>query len=99
MGDEYDAVQSAVASYTSKGFEAAVITALGIRLSAALTMPEKKGLRRTARLFFDHPHAAIAISGRQSDFARQPAKHTAMFGLPLFSAWVDEPREPEPGAD
>ena len=96
-GDEYHAVQSGVASYTSKGFEAAAITALGVRASAAFTRPGEKGLRRTARLFFDHPYAAIALAGRPSDFTRQGAGHTELFGLPLFSVWVSEPREPEPG--
>jgi hypothetical protein len=96
-GDEFDALQSAVASYTSKGFEAAAITALGIRTVAAIRGPGEKGLRRTARLFFDHPYAAIALAGRPSDFTRRRAGHTELFGLPLFSAWVSEPREPEPG--
>jgi hypothetical protein len=94
-GDEYEAVQSAAASYSSKGFEAAAITAFGIRLAAALAGPEEKGLRRTARLFFDHPYAAIALAGRPSDFSGQGAGRTELFGLPLFSAWVAEPREPE----
>jgi hypothetical protein len=99
MGDQYDAVHSAVASYTSKGFEAAAISALGVRLAAAIRRTGEKGLRRTARLLFDHPYAAIALAGRSSDFTRQRAGHTELFGLPLFSAWVGEPREPEPGAD
>jgi hypothetical protein len=98
-GDEFDAVQSAVASYTSQGFEAAAITALGIRVAAALTRPEQKGLRRTARLFFDHPHAAIALAGGPSEFTRQGSGHTDLFGLPLFSAWVAEPREPDETSD
>jgi Serpin (serine protease inhibitor) len=107
-GDQYDAVQSAVASYTSKGFEAAAITALGVRLAGAIRMPQEKGLRRTGRLFFDHPYAAVALTGRPDDFTERraghtelfgAALHTELFGLPLFSAWVDEPREPETAAD
>jgi hypothetical protein len=95
-GDIYEAVQSAVASYSSKGFEAAAITGLGIRLAAAaLSTPGKKGVHRTARLFFDHPYAAIALAGRPSDFTGQRAGHTELFGLPLFSVWVAEPREPD----
>jgi hypothetical protein len=94
-GDQFEAVQSAVASYSSEGFEAAAITAFGIRLAAAASRgPEETGLRRTARLFFDHPYAAIALAGRPSDFTGQRAGHTDLFGLPLFSAWVTEPREP-----
>ena len=98
-GDEYRAVQSAIASYTSKGFEAAAITALGVRAAAAFRRAEEKGLRRTARLFFDHPYAAIALAGRTSDFTRHRAGHTELFGLPLFSVWVNEPREPEAARD
>jgi hypothetical protein len=94
-GDEYEAVQSAVASYSSKGFEAAAITAFGIRLAAAASRRlEEKGLRRTAHLFFDHPHTAIALAGRPADFTGQRPGRTERFGLPLFSAWVAEPREP-----
>jgi hypothetical protein len=99
MGDEDDAVQAAVASYTSKGFEAGAISALGLLVGASMSRPEAKGLQRTARLYFDHPYAAIALAGRPSDFTRQRAGHTELFGLPLFSAWVGEPREPEPAAD
>jgi hypothetical protein len=97
-GDAYDANQSAVASYTSKGFEAAAVSAFGIRAAAAFRRPEEKGLRRTARLFFDHPYAALALAGRPSEFDGERTVRTArpeLFALPLFSAWVGEPREPE----
>jgi hypothetical protein len=94
--DAFDAVQSAVASYTAKGFEAAAITGFGIHATAAFRSPEAKGLKRTARLFFDHPYAAIALAGCPSDFTAPRATHTDLFGLPLFSAWVGDPREPQP---
>jgi hypothetical protein len=94
-GDEYDALQSAVASYTSEGFEAAAISAVGIRAAAMSIRPEEKGFRRTARLFFDHPYAAVAFAGSPSDFTAGRAGHTELFGLPLFSVWVSEPREPQ----
>jgi hypothetical protein len=93
MSDAYQAVQSAVASYSAKGFEAAAISAFGL-VGASMTMREERGLWRTARLYFDHPYVAIALAGRPSDFTRQRAGHTELFGLPLFSAWVAEPREP-----
>jgi hypothetical protein len=94
-GDSREAVQSAVASYTPTGFEAAAISSLRIALAARFkTLPEK-GLSRTARLFFDHPYAAVALAGRRSDFTRERAGHTEMFGLPLFSAWVAQPVEAE----
>lgn len=95
-GDEFDAVQSAVASYSPTGFEAAAITSFAIM--SAIAEPEKpqeKGLRRTARLFFDHPYAAVALAGHHRDFSRARAGHTEMFGLPLFSAWVAQPGEAE----
>jgi hypothetical protein len=95
-GDQFDAVQSAVASYTSKGFEAAAITAFRAMARSAPSLPPERGLRRTARIFFDHPYAAIALSGRPGDFTTPRAGRTESFGLPLFAAWVAAPREPEP---
>jgi len=95
-GDESDAVQSAIASYTPTGFEAAAIAAFA---RAAGAPPTEWGLQRRARLIFDHPYAAIALAGTTSDFTRARAGHTEMFCLPLFSVWVAEPGEPGAGAD
>ena len=61
-GDETEAVQSATASYTPEGFEAAAVTTVGVR-ALALVVPEVTGLERQARLLFDHPYAALALSG------------------------------------
>jgi hypothetical protein len=95
-GDTREAAQSAVASYTPTGFEAAAISSMAVASMARIKTFPEKGLRRTARLFFDHPYAAVALAGSQSDFLGSPAAgHTAMFGLPLFSAWVAEPVEAE----
>ncbi len=93
-GDGTDAVQSAVASYTPTGFEAGALTAFGILLGEE-TPPTATGLERRARLYFDHPHAALALAGSKSDFYRSRAGHSEMFGLPLFAAWVDTPDEAE----
>jgi len=92
LGDESDAIQSAIASYTPTGFEAAAFDVL--TLSTGTTRPMERGLERRARLIFDHPYAAIALAGTTSDFKRARAGHTDMFCLPLFSVWVAEPGEP-----
>jgi hypothetical protein len=97
-GDETEAVQSATASYTPEGFEAAAVTTVGIR-AMALIVPEVKGLERRAQLNFDHPYAAIALSGGAHDFRDLGAAHPDDFCLPLFAAWVNTPVEPESASD
>ena len=96
LGDVTEAVQSAVASYTPTGFEAAAATGFGIR---AAGIPREKAVTREARLVFDHPYVAVALAGTTSDFRRTRAGHTEAFGLPLFGAWVAEPEEPKVAAD
>jgi len=96
LGDESVAVQSALASYTPTGFEAAAMSILSLRVGS-LALPMEKGLERRARLIFDHPFPAIALAGTTSDFTRARAGHTNMFGLPLFGVWVAEPAEPPAG--
>jgi Serpin (serine protease inhibitor) len=95
--DECDAVQAAVASFTPVGFEAAAVTGFGVRASAVLS-PMHTGLERTAILRFDHPYAALAIAGHPPP-RRQPTNtaqaRSPFTGMPLFSAWVHEPEEPE----
>ncbi len=93
-GDRTDAIHSAIASYTPTGFEAGALTALALE-TTGLTRPMGTGLERSARLYFDHPYAALALAGSRSDFHRSRAGHTDMFGLPLFSAWIDTPEEAE----
>ena len=93
-GDEFKAAQSAVASYAPTGFDAAAISSMVLEAAARRPLvPKEKGLLRTAHLYFDHPYAAVALAGRKSDFTRARAGHTEMFGLPLFSAWVAEPKD------
>jgi hypothetical protein len=73
-----DATQSALARYTRTGFEAAAVTAMGIRAVAVIN-----GRKRTATLRFGHPYAVVArANGGEWD------------GVPVFSAWVTEPEEP-----
>jgi hypothetical protein len=93
-GDEVEAIQAAVASFTPTGFEAAAISTVTLTGSTGTSQPEK-GLLRTARLYFDHPYAAVALAGGKSDFTRARAGHTELFCLPLFSAWVSTPHDPE----
>ena len=94
-GDDTDAVQTAVASFTRYGFKAAAITALGVRVSASAPP------QRTAILRFDHPYAAVAIAGKPTSSGPagrdRPPDASRFGGLPLFSAWIDEPREAELG--
>ncbi len=90
-GDEFEAVHSAVASYTPTGFEAAAITTFALMGSLGRS-PGERGLTRTATLHFDHPYAAVALAGTPADFTRRRAGHTEQFCLPLFSAWVSTPQ-------
>ncbi|MFL5864871.1 MAG: hypothetical protein ACJ780_29595 [Solirubrobacteraceae bacterium] len=94
--DLCEATQTAVASFTRYGFEAAAVTATGIR-TAAIRVPRDTVLQRSAVLRFDHPYAAVAIAGRPaSPGVGASAPQDASFpGLPLFAVWVDEPQEPE----
>ena len=96
--DECAAKQAAVAAFTRYGFEAAAVTAFGARTSAMLAAP-KRVVERRAVLRFDHPYAAVAIAGWPA-MPRGPkdspgAPGTPLSGLPLFTAWVHEPIEPE----
>jgi len=94
-GDDFAARQEAMASYTQYGFEAVAISGLEV-LSAAGIMPQDVGLERAAELRFDHPYAVLALAGRAESFTSHHKVQSHMFGLPLFSAWVANPEEPEP---
>ncbi len=84
-GDDTEAVQRAVASYSRTGFEAAAVTVFAVRVgSARPAPPTERGVERTAILRFDHPHAVVARAGSGGRYG----------GLPLFSAWVAQPEEP-----
>jgi hypothetical protein len=95
-GDRTVATQSVAASFTPKGFEAAAASIFGIELGdSGDALPRHRGLERRARLYFDHPYAAVALAGNSSDFLRSRAGHTDSFCLPLFSAWIETPGEPQ----
>lgn len=77
---EVEAKQVALARYTRTGFEAAAVTAVAVRLAAAIS--SREGVQRTARLEFGRPFAVVAVArGQRSPWA----------GLPVFSAWVAAP--------
>lgn len=78
---EVSCVQSATATYTSTGFEAAAVTVLAFMGSLA----EPRAWRRVhhVSLRFDRPHAVIAV-----------ARGGAWEGVPLVHAWVDGTSDP-----
>jgi hypothetical protein len=78
--DDYyaEARQSAMARYTREGFEAAAVTSLGVRATAAV-LP-RRALVRTARIEFTRPHAVVAVTQGTGDWD----------GLPVFVAWVEQ---------
>lgn len=79
------AKQVALASFDRYGFKAAAVTVFA-RASAAARTPTEIGLERTAKLRFDHPFAALAITG-------WPGSRSRFRGLPLFDAWIQTPKE------
>jgi hypothetical protein len=81
----WQAVQSAKASYTRTGFEAAAVTT-AVRMMA---MRARSGRYRTAELRFGHPYAVVAVT------VDDDAAAGAWRGLPVFSAWVAEPASAE----
>jgi hypothetical protein len=87
------AKQSAVAHYSRTGFEAAAVTAMAV----AAAMPVRRpGLRRTAELRFGHPYAAVAVATDPEPRSRRSAGGAGpWYGLPVFSAWITEPEEPD----
>jgi hypothetical protein len=77
-GHEMAARQVALARYTRTGFEAAAVTAFGVRASMAMQARESR--LRTARVEYTHPYAVVAVAVADSS--------SPWAGLPLFSAWV-----------
>ncbi|MEO9138903.1 MAG: hypothetical protein ABI345_07520 [Jatrophihabitans sp.] len=89
---EGEAKQTAMASFSCAGFQAAAVTAFA---SPSGMTPQMRGVERVAELRFDHSYAAIAVAGSVAAF-RGDAGPSAWFGLPLFTVWVDRPAESEP---
>jgi len=81
------AKQATAANYTATGFQAASITSMTLVTGPA--PKTRRGRRRHCHLRFGHPHAVVAI-------AEAPAGEVSPWhGLPVFSAWVAEPKDPE----
>lgn len=91
----WDAQQSAVARYSRTGFEAAAVTATVVATAARI--PAR---HRAAELRFGHPFAAVAFAADPAVGGQRPASHVSPWhGLPVFSAWVSEPDEPDDADD
>jgi hypothetical protein len=82
-GDPWQARQAATARYSRTGFEAAAASAVAVSL--AMRVP-RQGVVRTAELRFGHPYAAVAVTAGPGPW----------HGLPVFSAWIADPRDAEP---
>ena len=92
-GDLTEAKQKAIARFSRYGFEAAAIVEL---LITAAIEPIEKGIERTVVFRFDHPYAAVALAGKPDTVRDALFDTEARFsGLPLYTAWVTTPVEPE----
>jgi Serpin (serine protease inhibitor) len=80
---EHEARQAAYARYSREGFEAAAVTAIGMRLAAVRS---GDGVVRIGVLRFPHPYAVVASV---------EADGSPWDGLPVFSAWVAKPENPD----
>ncbi|HVB41638.1 MAG TPA: hypothetical protein VNF47_02875 [Streptosporangiaceae bacterium] len=90
-GDPWQARQAVTARYTRVGFEAAAVTAMATMLSMRRS---RRALLRTAELRFGHPYAVVAVTADEDSGPRRPvATPSPWHGIPVFSAWVAEPRE------
>ena len=100
-GDLAQAVQSAVAHYTTSGFEAAALSVLTLLTGSSdwPDTPRDTHIERRATLYFDHPYAVVALAGTETDFRRVRLRHPDSYCLPLFCAWVAEPEEPDEPED
>jgi hypothetical protein len=80
------AQQGALGVFDRHGFKAAAVTAIGTRAIVA-SKPTHMGIERVAKLRFDHPFAALALTGH-------PGGSGGRFrGLPVFEAWIHAPKE------
>jgi hypothetical protein len=81
---DFSAKQTAVAAYTRTGFKAAAVTAIGM---VAGSMPSfHEVLVRRVEVRYNRPYAVLACAARDEG-------PSAWRGVPVFSAWITEPRE------
>lgn len=93
---DFTAKQTAVASYSKTGFKAAAVTAIGMRAAGMPSFHEV--LVRRVEMRFNRPYAVLACAARDDG-------PSAWRGVPVFSAWITEPRDtpadgpgvPQPG--
>jgi hypothetical protein len=79
--------QGVAARITAEGFEAAAVTALeGLELGGSI--PARTLRRRSLAMSFGRAYAAVAVA--RDDAAPTPQ---GWHGVPVFSAWIEEPAE------
>jgi hypothetical protein len=88
-----DAVQVARAAYTRLGFEAAAVSAMHFAPTAARPSGEP-GVHRHALLRFAYPYAVVAVA-LDGDLDAPGGAASPWHGVPVFSAWVTTPDNPE----
>jgi hypothetical protein len=81
---DFTAKQTAVASYSKTGFKAAAVTAIGMRAAGMPSFHEV--LVRRVEMRFNRPYAVLACAARDDG-------PSAWRGVPVFSAWITEPRD------
>jgi hypothetical protein len=86
------AAQAARASYSATGFEAAAVTAMSTT-TRGLPAMRQPHTQRVLTVLFSRPYACVAV-------ALEPGSPGAegWHGVPVFSAWIEELTEAEPGA-
>lgn len=85
LNRDFDMGQSATASYSATGFEAAAVTALSIRPTSFAPQQIQETVVKTCSLYFHREYAVVAAYAHNS--------HRSMMhwrGLPLFTAWIDQ---------
>ncbi|MEO7327535.1 MAG: hypothetical protein ABI193_03080 [Minicystis sp.] len=91
-GYSAEAAQRTIAKFDRFGFSAASVTAIAIMAGAAgpgRTELNHTARSRTATVRFSRPFAVVAVAGSSK-------KPHPWRGVPVFSAWVTRPGNPEP---
>jgi hypothetical protein len=97
------AAQSTTATFDRHGFSAASVTALEV--FAGMAFPprhEDVGLHRHVDIRFGRPYAVVAVADAPSETEQRRraklsihARPHPWIGVPLFSAWIESPMEPD----
>jgi hypothetical protein len=86
----YEARQVCSARYSAVGFEAAAVTGLMVAVSAG-----RPGIRRVAEVRFAHPYAVVSAAFDPDAQHGSAGSRSVWDGLPVFSAWVEDPSDAE----